>query len=177
MTDDTFAKGMPGFYIYNNLGVAFDNFKVESLEGKASVLSEQPNEPAPPTEDPWQQWASTQLGQLDVRVNTLQGTVGEQLSSLNGLHQKVDSLAGGMDSFQASFTDLRKEQAGIKDRVDKFEARLPSEDMDVRLAALQQRIEIADQKAERAGASAQLGLLVGAAGVALALLVVLGVFR
>lgn len=175
--DERLLQGRPGLHIWWNLGVTFDNFKVESLEDKVSALYEQPSEPAPPTEDPWRQWATVQLGQMDVRVNTLQGAVGERLSGISSVAQKVDILTGEMDSFQASVTDLRQEQTRIKDRVDKFEARLPSEDMDVRLAALQQRIEITDQKAERAGASAQLALLAGTAGIALALLLVLGVFR
>ncbi len=188
-----FTQGMPGLYVYYKEGAFFDNFKVESLEARAQSALAAVKE-APPIPD-WElirtQLAQLEprLQQLDSRLNALQSAVGQVSkdlpklqvsvtpSDLNALSQKMEGVeqlleAWGQDKRVETLQALLGEQISKIKRLGDAVERMTEE-----FGPLKQRVESAAAKAESVDGKATLGLLLGAAGAGLALLVVLGILK
>jgi len=116
------------------------------------------------------------LEELSQRVETVEGLVG-------GVD--VRGLSGELDSLKAQVGDLSENQRGLRQEVEALKQSQSGtppeparwEEMQGRLSALDRQLEKARREAEAAQSAARLGIVLGAAGAALALLSVLGVLR
>ncbi|OGF54953.1 MAG: hypothetical protein A2Z21_02850 [Candidatus Fraserbacteria bacterium RBG_16_55_9] len=211
--DTTFRKGMPGLMVQNREWIAFDNFKVESLEpGTPTTIAEvpqplppqQPAEqttPSAPTSSTDLQDINNRLNGLEPRVATLETHAEQHGSHLSNLENRISSWGQDISSLKATvanlggehqkFTTQVQEIAGRVEVLEKQPAPGLPPDMNARMQAIQQslatigqtvkesRAEISELRGELQGAksSAQLGLMAGIAGAALALLIALGILR
>ncbi|MCL6642656.1 MAG: hypothetical protein K6T71_04975 [Candidatus Bipolaricaulota bacterium] len=110
---------------------------------------------------------------------------GQRLSTLEGLVGNVN--VGGLSKELATVktvASLSSDQVRFKQDLNQLKQALPSSVIEDRLAQIQQsldslsqKVEDSNQKLAAAESSARLALIAGAAGVALALLVVSGVIR
>jgi len=111
---------------------------------------------------------------------------GQRLSTLEGLVGNVDvgGLSRELATVKITVASLSADQTRFKQDLDHLKQALPSSNVEGRLAQIQQsldslsqKVEDSNQKLAAAESSARLALIAGAAGVALALLVVSGVIR
>ncbi len=184
---------MLGLYVAHAHNVAFDNFKVESLEARpqSALAAEKETPPIPDWELIKTQLAqlSPQLQDLDSRINTLQvavGSVSKNLpeaqasvtpEDLNVISQRLDSLEQLLQA-QGQGKEIESLKASLGEQIAQIKRMSDAVDrMAEEFTPLRQRVESAAAKAESVESKATLGLIVGAAGVALAVLVMLGVLR
>jgi len=193
--EQVFSQGTTGLGIWHKFQGAegaFDNFKVESLEERPTSAIAAKEAPPPPD---WElikdQLAQheRQLQGLDNRLNTLQSDVGRikmdlpQLqervtpSDLEALSHEVDNLK---DLLQRRGQDKRVEtlQALLGEQMVKVKhLEEDMEQMTREFEEVRKKAESAEAKAEAVDGKATLGLILGAAGAALALLTLLGVLH
>ncbi len=202
----TFAQGYTGlqaavkYYYY----VYFDNFQVKSLDVSAAPISFQPPSSGQPatTWEPRVTALESKVTNLETTVGTLSGRVDllEKQPPSSGISvefsrrvEKLESLVGDADvkglssevrTVKATVASLSSEHTHFKQELEELKRVPVSAEVQDRLGQIQQSLEALNRKAEEnnskleaAKSLAQLGLLVGAAGAALALLVASGVLR
>jgi len=202
----TFAQGYTGLQmaVLGNRWVYFDNFQVKSLDLSAATSPTQPPNTSQPTTDLEPRVAAleskvinlqTAVEMLSARMDQLEkqpsspgipAELSRRVDKLEGLVGEVDvkSLASELGTVKTTVAGLSTDHARFRRELDELRKAPISPEFKDRLGQIQQSLDTLSQKVEESNRKleaaenfARLGLLVGAAGVTLALLVVLGVFR
>jgi len=126
MIDDTFDQGMPGLMVNWSDGIAFDNFKVESLAPggtpTTSAYTEGPELPSGSAETPESTPTSASASQnsapdYEPRISQLESQVSQHSQAINSLHSWSNSVDSSLSSMRSTVEQLSAQQSSLSNRL------------------------------------------------------------